>query len=50
VLAVARDKTIMGEHVNGPLANAFGWFYLALITVAAIAALPLFVMTHAGQG
>jgi Mn2+/Fe2+ NRAMP family transporter len=50
VLAVARDKRIMGKHANGPLANALGWFYLALITLAAIAALPLFVLTHAGQG
>jgi manganese transport protein len=50
VLAVARDKGIMGKHANGPLANALGWFYLVLITVAALAAIPLFVMTHGGQG
>jgi manganese transport protein len=50
VLAVARDKGIMGKHANGPVANALGWFYLALITVAAVAAIPLFVMTHGGQG
>ena len=40
----------MGPYANGPLANALGWFYLVLITVAALAALPLFVATHAGQG
>jgi len=50
VLAVARDRGIMGPYANGPLANALGWFYLVLITVAALAALPLFVATHAGQG
>ncbi|HSC65413.1 MAG TPA: divalent metal cation transporter [Caldimonas sp.] len=50
VLAVARDRRIMGPHANGPLANVLGWFYLALITVAALAAIPLFVATHAGQG
>ena len=50
VLAVARDKGIMGEHANGPIANALGWFYLAVITIAALAAIPLFVMTHGGQG
>jgi manganese transport protein len=50
VLAVARDKQIMGKNANGPVANVLGWFYLALITIAAIAALPLFVLTHAGQG
>jgi len=50
VLAVARDRGIMGAYANGPLANALGWFYLVLITVVALAALPLFVATHAGQG
>jgi len=50
VLAVARDRGIMGAYANGPLANVLGWFYLALITVAALAAIPLFVATHAGQG
>jgi Mn2+/Fe2+ NRAMP family transporter len=50
VLAVARDRGIMGPNANGPLANVLGWFYLALITVAALAAIPLFVATHAGQG
>jgi len=50
VLAVARDRGIMGPYANGPMANVLGWFYLALITVAALAAIPLFVATHAGQG
>jgi manganese transport protein len=50
VLMVARDARIMGEHANGPLANGLGWFYLITITLTAIAALPLFVLTHAGQG
>lgn len=50
VLMVARDKRIMGEHANGRFANALGWFYLVAITLTAIAALPLFVLTHGGQG
>ena len=50
VLMVARDPRIMGEHANGRLANGLGWFYLVTITLTAIAALPLFVLTHAGQG
>lgn len=50
VLAAARDKTIMGKYTNGPVANVLGWFYLALITIAALAAIPLFVATHGGQG
>jgi len=50
VLAVARDKGIMGKHANGPVANALGWFYLVAITAAALAAIPLFVLTHGGKG
>jgi manganese transport protein len=50
VLMVARDKRIMGVHANGRFANALGWFYLIFITAAALAAIPLFLMTHGGQG
>jgi manganese transport protein len=50
VLMTARDKHLMGEHANGPFANILGWFYLALISVAALAALPLFFLTHQGRG
>jgi manganese transport protein len=50
VLMVARDKRIMREYANGRLGNALGWFYLFFIALAAAAAIPLFVLTHAGQG
>jgi surface polysaccharide O-acyltransferase-like enzyme len=40
----------MREHVNGPLAKGFGWVYFAIITTAAIAALPLFILTSGGSG
>ena len=50
VLMVARDRRIMGAHANGWFADALGWFYLVLLTVAAIAALPLLVITHGGKG
>lgn len=50
LLLVANDERLMGEHVNGRLAKVLGWFYLALTTVAALAAIPLLVMTHGGQG
>jgi manganese transport protein len=50
VLSVARDKRIMGEHANGRFSSALGWCYLGLITLAALAALPLFALTHGGQG
>jgi manganese transport protein len=50
VLMIARDRRIMGEQANGPLANVLGWFYLVFITVAALAAIPLFLLTHQGRG
>jgi Mn2+/Fe2+ NRAMP family transporter len=50
VLMVARDECIMGEHANGRLSNALGWFFLVAITLASVAAIPLFLMTHGGRG
>jgi len=50
VLMVARDRRIMGRHANGALANTLGWFFLALISLAAVAAIPLLVLTHGGKG
>lgn len=50
ILVVANDPDYLGEHVNGPLANALGVLYLVVITVAAVAAIPLMVVTSMGQG
>jgi manganese transport protein len=50
VLMVARDRRIMGAHANGWFADTLGWFYLVLLTVAAVAALPLLILTHGGKG
>ena len=50
LLLLAGDKKYMGEHVNGPLARILGWFYFAVIVVAAVAALPLYIMTSGGNG
>jgi manganese transport protein len=50
LLMVARDKQIMGRHANGRLANGLGWIFLVLVTLAALAALPLFFLTDQGQG
>jgi Mn2+/Fe2+ NRAMP family transporter len=46
----ARDKGVMGNHVNGRLADVLGWAYLVVIIVVAVAAMPLMLMTHQGQG
>jgi manganese transport protein len=50
VLLVANDRTYMGDQVNGVFANVLGWFYLAVIVIAALAAIPLMIITNMGQG
>jgi Mn2+/Fe2+ NRAMP family transporter len=48
ILVVANDSDYMGDHVNGRLANALGSFYLVVIGVAALAAIPLMIVTRMG--
>lgn len=50
MLLVARDKEYMGPHANGWLADVLGWFYLILITLVALCAVPLLIITHGGKG
>jgi manganese transport protein len=50
ILLVANDRAYMGRYANGKLANAVGGFYLLVILVIALAALPLMVLTNMGQG
>ncbi len=50
LLLLAGDTNYMGEHVNGPIAKTLGWLYFAVITAAAVAALPLFIITSGGNG
>ena len=50
LLLLAGDRNYMREHVNGPVAKGLGWLYFAIITAAALAALPLFFLTSGGNG
>jgi Mn2+/Fe2+ NRAMP family transporter len=50
LLIVAGDERVMGRYRNGRASRVIGWFYLALVTLAALAAIPLLVLTHGGQG
>lgn len=50
ILVVANDPDYLGEHVNGPVANALGMVYLVVIVVSAVAAIPLMIITTMGQG
>ena len=49
VLLIARDQSFMGAHSNGRISSALGWFYLVVITLAALAAIPLILATNAGS-
>jgi Mn2+/Fe2+ NRAMP family transporter len=49
ILRVAADKNIMGEHVNSRMNTIAGAAFLVLITIAAIAAIPLMIATHSGR-
>lgn len=48
-LLAARDRDIMGRYANGPLADVLGIVSLIIITLAALAAIPLLVLTHGGK-
>ncbi|MFL6336550.1 MAG: NRAMP family divalent metal transporter [Pyrinomonadaceae bacterium] len=51
VLVIAGDRRVMGdEHVNGRFAEVVGWFYLVIVTLAALLAVPLLIATRGGQG
>jgi manganese transport protein len=50
LLLLAGDRKYMGEYVNGPVMKTLGWFYFYVITVAALAALPLYFLTSGGNG
>jgi Mn2+/Fe2+ NRAMP family transporter len=49
-LLVARDDEYMGVFANGRTANVLGWFYLILISLFGLAAIPLLILTHGGEG
>ncbi|HET7822174.1 MAG TPA: Nramp family divalent metal transporter [Ornithinibacter sp.] len=49
ILVVANDRTYLGQHVNGRVANLLGTAYLLVVVVASVSAVPLMVLTGAGQ-
>jgi manganese transport protein len=49
ILRVAADKNIMGKHVNSKADTIVGIVFLVLITIAAIAAIPLMIITRSGK-
>jgi manganese transport protein len=49
ILIVANDPEYMGEHVNGQALNGTALIYLVIILAAALAAIPLLIITGAGR-
>ena len=49
ILIVANDPDYMGGHVNSKALNVAGQAYLVLILLAAVAAIPLLIVTGVGQ-
>jgi manganese transport protein len=49
ILVVANDPTYMGTHANGRFANVVGSLILIVIVLASVAAIPLMIITKAGQ-
>lgn len=50
LLLLSGDRKYMGAQANGRVAKWLGWFYFAVITIAAVAALPLYFLTSGGNG
>jgi len=50
ILQAGSDSQLMGKHVNGRWAKTLGWGFFILITIVAISAIPLLILTHGGQG
>jgi manganese transport protein len=50
ILLAAADEDYMGTFKNGWLAKTLGWLYFAIICIAALAAIPLLIITHGGKG
>ena len=49
IMRIAMDKGIMHRHVNSRADTAIGILFLVLITLAALAAIPLMILTNSGQ-
>lgn len=49
ILKTASDRTIMGEHANGRVLNAIAVALLVLLSISAVIAVPLMLLTHGGK-
>ena len=49
LLLLAGDRNYMHEYANKWLSKGLGWVYFVIVTVAALAAIPLYLLTSGGQ-
>jgi manganese transport protein len=49
VLLAGNDMQLMGAHTNGVLSRTFGIVFLVIVTIVAIAAIPLLIATSMGN-
>src|SRR6478609_8310495 len=49
ILVIANDPEYMGDHTNGRVLNGIATVYLVLLSVVAVATIPLIIITKAGQ-
>ncbi|WP_027928624.1 NRAMP family divalent metal transporter [Amycolatopsis thermoflava] len=49
ILVVANDRDYLGDHANGRVQNFLGVTFLIVVVVAAVAAVPLMIITGMGQ-
>lgn len=49
VMLLANDRHYLGEYANKCLAKVLGWFFFAVSVAAAVAAVPLYLITSGGQ-
>jgi manganese transport protein len=49
LLMAAGDRRIMGTYANNGATQLAGWFFLGLVTLAGLFALPLLVVTRGGK-
>jgi Mn2+/Fe2+ NRAMP family transporter len=49
ILIVANDRQYLKEKVNGRFANILGTIYLIVVIIAAVAAIPLMIVTEVGS-
>jgi Mn2+/Fe2+ NRAMP family transporter len=49
LMLLAGDKSYMGSYANKWLAKGLGWTYFVIVCAAALAAIPLYLLTSGGQ-